>query len=436
MTIEEVRLKQSNDNTDPSTLAGAFDASISNKPTDIVGPDDEIEIKDVMDLDPHGGDTAFCEKNKIQYPTEIFLNALVREGICVSDPNDLHTKNLVSYYFDTIDRALNHMRISLRMRHEETPVAVNSDNHLPDYGFQPTEPDLSFKIPLTQQGDNSRRLEYETPTKFRAQKENQGGFKFVMTFQHLVDKYVSRILEENGPAKAVAWAKQVHKLFGFDWNKFREHFSINCKRTQPYARVFTLVDEEGNIQRDNNGKVLLHKDDADWREQKIKGLHYKAIVFQFCLDTNRYFTETEKDGSVKIARDHEVEFELQTKTCDYSRNAIKSDDGVTYEEAWVAARYLKDLVYKTMAEHNVEKHKYSGLSKQERGFLYIDQHNANNPENRVVITDKLTIRGRNDLHTTDSLNYDQMVATVPALEHAHKELGKTASRDRHHRKTV
>lgn len=423
MSIQDVRNKLSNDNRSHLNLAQAFNKSVTKRPTDLVGPDDEIEIKAVLDLDPHGGDTSFCQKNGIRYPTEIFLNALVREGICVSDPNDLHTKNLVSYYYDTIDRALNNHSVSLRMRHEEKPIET-TDGTLAKHGFQPTEPDLSFKIPTQEKGNNTERLEYETPTTFRAQPEDKGGFKFVMTFQNLVEKYVTRKLQEEGPLQAVTWAKDVHNLFGFDWNKFREHFSINCKRTQPYARVYSLIDKDGQPQTDEQGQVIIFKDNKDKREQQLKGLTYRAIVFQFCLDTNRYFAVTEQDGPQKVVRDHEVEFELQTKICDYTKKAIKSDDGVTYGEAWAAVAYLRKVVTDAMDHHNVTKHKYSGLSKQERGFLYNDAHNAANPDNRVMPSDVLTVRGRKDLHTVDSLNYTQMVEAVPALKQAHAQLNR------------
>lgn len=421
MTIN-VNAAVSNDNN--ALIADAknpFNKSLTNKPTDIVGPDDEIEIKDVLNLDPHGGDKAFCKAHGLKYPTEIFFNALVREGICVSgDGEKPQTKNLVSYYYDTVDRMLNKMRISLRMRHEETPTGVQ-DEAFQSYGFQPSEPDLSFKIPLTQQGDNSRRLEYENGAKLRAR---EGGFKFVMTFQHLVEKYTTRLLESDGAQSAAMWAREVYRLFEFNWNNFREHFSINCKRTQPYARVFTLIDGNGDNQRDEDGKIAIHTNNADWREQKLKGFQYKAIVFQFCLDTNRYFAVTEKDGCRKIACDHEVEFELQTKTCDYTVNAIKSDDGVTYEEAWVAAAHLKNIVRETMEHHNVGQHDLTGLSKQERGFIYIDDHNRRHPENPIVTPDHITVRGRNDLHTVETHNYEEMVAAVPALKQAHQEIAR------------
>lgn len=434
MSKKDVR-NSLNDNRSHLKLVKAFNKNILKKPTDVVGPDDEIEIKAVMDLDPHGGDDAFCEKNRVKYPTEIFLNALVREGICVSDPNDLHTKNLVSYYYDTIDRALNSQSISLRMRHEEKPIET-SDGTLAKHGFQPTEPDLSFKIPTQEKGNNSERLEYETPTKFRAEPENKGGFKFVMTFQNLIEKYVTRKLQDEGPQAAVTWAETVNELFGFDWNNFREHFSINCKRTQPYARVYSLVDKDGKVQKDEQGHVIIAKDNKDWREQKLKGLSYRAIVFQFCLDTNRYFALTEKEGSRKLVRDHEVEFELQTKTCDYTKNAIKSDEGVTYEEAWAASTYLKKLVSDTMAAHGVTKHPYSGESKQERGFRYNDAHNAANPDNRIMPSSTLTVRGRTDLHTVDSMDYDQMVKAVPALKQAHEQLNKGQRSINNNRKTI
>jgi|GEM_PF-3592497 len=424
MSIKNVKNRPSNDNYDHLSLAHAFHKNITKRPIDIVGSDDEIETKIVMNLDPHGGDSSFCRKNGIRYPTEIFLDALVREGICVSDPDDLHTKNLVSYYYDTIDRALNSHGVSLRMRHEENPVEDGDDAPLAKHGFQPTAPDLSFKIPTQEKGNNSERLEYETPTMFRAQPENQGGFKFVMTFQDLVEKYVTRKLKDEGPLEAVTWARNVHNLFGFDWNKFREHFSINCKRTQPYARVYSLIDRNGRAQTDENGKVIIFKNDLDKREQQLKGLTYRAIVFQFCLDTNRYFAVTEQGGPGKIVRDHEVEFELQTKKCDYTRKAIKSDNGVTYGEAWAAVAYLKRIVGDAMNSHNVTKHKYSGLSKQERGFLYNDAHNAANRDNRIMPTDSLTVRGRKDLHVVDRLSYAQMVEAVPALKQAHQQLDR------------
>lgn len=414
-----------NENKDLApSLASQFEAQITKRLDDPVGPNDEIEYKSVMDFSSVGSDKEFMAKHGLKYPSQIIYNALVSKGICfIGDSEEPHTKNLVSYYYDTATRALNALGISLRMRHEEknTPIVLDDEQSLE---FEPTEPDLSFKIP-TQEGDTTNRLEYEVPSSFRSTDQ---GFRFTLTFAGLVEKYAKQFLDKNDPRGAVQWVNAVQRTFGgFDWGKFREHFSINCKRTQPFAVFYSFHDHEGKIVRDEDGGVLLalrdpsaeNPNDILTKEERIKGYTARRIVYQFCLDTNRFFAIDPKNPSktLKYGSDHEVEYELQTKTCDYTRNAIASTKGITFEEAYAARRCLEDLVSDTYEQYGVTRSPMSGKSKQYRGFHYIDEYNKNN-DAKLTTLDELTVRGRKDLHIVKAHSWNELLDASPSLRKA------------------
>lgn len=386
-------------------LAEQFEAQIKKCATGIVPSTEEIEYKHVLDFSSDNEAKAFAADNDLKYPTEFIIKALQNEGFVTS--NEESTKNLSSYYYDTIDRALNALGISLRMRHNET---MRCERQSSDFESEMT--DLSFKIP-TQDGSTVKRLEYQAKT---SDVWSDTGRLFNMSFKGLVSRYTKEIMERSGAQAALNWAKATHDVIGFDWNKYREHFSINCKRTKPYVTLYTLKGANDDLIRNEDGSVKTYKQIP---EIIPKGAEVRKVVWQFCLDTNRFFATdpNNPERTVKYHVDHEVEYELQVEEDEYETSgALSSSKNITYEEVYAARAVINDEIQKTMKAYGAKEClKNSGKSKQERGFNALDEYNKNHPDAQLKPTNEFTIRGRTNLHKITPHTWEEMVNAVPIL---------------------
>jgi hypothetical protein len=393
-------------------LANQFEEQSKRNITDAIPATEEIEYKLVLNFSSKQEANKFAEQNGLPFPTAFIQQALEDEGFCVEARE---TKNLTSYYFDTFDRMLNRMGISLRMRHNEKPRCETNGT-----SFDASRPDLSFKIP-TKEGCNAKRLEYQAITDMG---EKPGGFGFKMSFRPLIERYVSEFMKDRNPRAAVQWASTVYRTFnGFDWGQYREHFSINCKRTMPYITLYSMKDADGNLVRDEDGKVLVQT-----KKPYIvpAGTEIREIVWQFCLDTNRYFAKDPQnpDKCIHFYDDHEIEYELQVQGDEYTPDAKSSSLGITYEESNAAKAVINHAIHRALKKYGIEKcvHR-SNESKQARGFVAIDKWNEKNPEQKIKPDSEFTIRGRKDLHVLEKLSWDEMVAKVPVLKSAIDKIG-------------
>ena len=376
-------------------------------PDEVVPSTAELETKEVWEF-PVSAD-AFQAKMGLNYALEIVLKTLHVEGFNVSERE---AKNLLSDYFDTANRALNKLGISLRLRYNERS---KKEDYPVSEKFQ--RADLSFKMPanINDPFNTENRGEWEAETEIIF--DENGIPQFVLTFEHLINKYVAQILEETGDVKqAVDWARQVYEIFGgFDWSQFQEHFSINCKRSQPYVTLYSIQDIEGNLIKDD-GQVVVQKNKPS---SLPDGYEVRELVYQFCLDTNRFFTEDPKGSRhfVKIATDYEVEFELQQRSDDYTPDALSSTEGVTYGEANAARALLKDLLYRVRQEYNIKLDKLSGKSKQYRGFIHVDNHYSERGQDNVIAP-QFGVRGRKDMVVVKAYSWKEMEDHCPALKEA------------------
>ncbi|PCH99693.1 MAG: hypothetical protein COB76_05120 [Alphaproteobacteria bacterium] len=394
--------------TDALNLAETFEAQQNKRPTDVIPSTEEIEYKHVLDFPSDTSAKGFATKNGLKYPSEFIVKALISEGFVVS--RETSTKNLSSYYYDTKDRTLNARGISLRMRHNETPQRETQSED-----FEAETPDLSFKIP-TQSGSTVKRLEYQEKTKIHGDFAN--GVKFSMSFKGLVERYTQEIMERSGAQAAVQWAEATYKTLGFDWDSYREHFSINCKRTKPYVTLYTLKDADNNLLRHDDGSVRVYKQQPEIIPDTME---CRAIVWQFCLDTNRFFANdtTNLGETVKYHVDHEIEYELQVGVDEYEKDGLACADDITYEEAYAARAIINDLIKDSMAAYNVKECPlHSGESKQARGFHAIDRHNERTSGAKIKPADTFTIRGRTNMHKIKAYSWDGMVKDSPALTKA------------------
>lgn len=318
----------------------------------------------------------------ITYPGQLIENELIAEGIISygHGQDQAYTKNLVSYCFDKEDGSLSEENITLRVRHEE--------HRHPETGkWIPKAPDTSTKFPV-QQGDTSVRFEYESSGDLN---NHDGQHKFVLSLINIIEDQVGKRLEKEGGKSAMDWLRAFTDKVGFDFTDKREKTNINCRRTQPYAVMYTRKNAQGALIRDTEtGKPALFKPAERLNEmEKQAGMTESRLVFMFCLDVNRFWAP-HITGS-KIMKDHELEHEHQDHACSFTPGSIRSSGDVTPEEVSAMDDYLKDMKARVMDENGLGHSPLSGMNKDARGEHYL---RGEIPDHSLP--QELSVRGRQD----------------------------------------
>jgi hypothetical protein len=319
----------------------------------------------------------------ITYVGALMERALQNDGILSYGDGitKAHTKNLVSYCFDTADRTLSDQKITLRIRHEE---------YKDDEGnYTMRAPDTSTKFQFDQ-NDTASRAEFETTSDFMH--DGNGNPKFKLSLLPIIESQVAKRYETDGAQAAMNWLKKFTDLVGYDFEGKREKSNINCRRTQPYAVMYTRQDHEGNlVLNQETGKPALFKNDTISKEDHLRGVRpANKLVFMFCLDVNRIFKPGQE--GIKITRDNEWEHEHQDHACEFTPGAIKSSDNVTRAEIDAMDNYLKELKSDVMKEHGIEKSPLSGMNKDARAHFYVTRSKGKD----APLPPQLTLRGRTD----------------------------------------
>ncbi len=319
----------------------------------------------------------------ITYVGALMERALQNDGILSygDGMTKAHTKNLVSYCFDTVDKSLSDQKITLRVRHEEYK---DDDGH-----YTMKAPDTSTKFQFDE-NDTASRAEFETTSDFMH--DGNGKPKFKLSLLPIIESQITKRYETDGAQAAMNWLKKFTDLVGYDFRGKREKSNINCRRTQPYAVMYTRQDLEGNIVLDQEtGKPALFKEETISKEDHLRGIRQaNKIVFMFCLDVNRIF-EPGKEGE-KITRDNEWEHEHQDHACEFTPGAIKSSDNVTRAEIDAMDDYLKELKSSVMMEHGIKKSPLSGMNKDARAHFYVTRSKGRD----APLPEQLTLRGKTD----------------------------------------
>jgi hypothetical protein len=382
--------------------------------------DNELEDKTTLALFINGepaSDYRFIEHYNRNHPNApityvgaLMEQALKDEGIIFygDGQTKAHTKNLVSYCFDTTDGGLSEHGITLRIRHEEYR---DSGGHL-----KMRDPDISTKFQLTP-NDTSSRAEFEATEDF-ARGEN-GQPKFMLSLLPIINDQMQKRFNPVRPETAqvaLNWLRKFTDLVGFDFADKREKSNINCRRTQPYAVMYTRFDHEGHlVVDDKTRKPKLFKDDAISKREQIQGIRLASkIVFMLCLDVNRIF-DPEHEGQ-KIMRDNEWEHEHQDHACPFTPGSIKSSDNVTRAEIDAMDDHLKTLKAETMASHGIKKSPLSGLNKDARAHIYVQRKKGQDAPMRP----ELTLRGRTDNLVLDRVNgFENLMKRLPIVKQAY-----------------
>jgi len=381
--------------------------------------DNELEDKTTLAFfvgDEHVTDQEFIndynQKNpqeKITYVGALMEQALKDDGILDYGEGRTkpHTKNLVSYCFDTADKSLSAKKITLRIRHEE----YKDENG----NYTMKAPDTSTKFQFDP-NDTASRAEFETTSDFMH--DGDGKPKFQLSLLPIIESQVAKRYKEHGAQAAMNWLKKFTDLVGFDFSDKREKSNINCRRTQPYAVMHTRKDHQGNLLRNQQtSKPILFKDEAISKEDHLKGVRpANKIVFMFCLDVNRVF-EPGKDGD-KIKRDNEWEHEHQDHACEFTPGALKSSDAVTREEIDAMDEYLKGLKAQVMRDHGIQKSPLSGMNKDARAHFYVTRSSGQD----MPAPSQLTLRGRTDNFLLDRIDgFEDLLTRSPIVKKSYEE---------------
>jgi hypothetical protein len=343
----------------------------------------------------------------IGYPGKLMERALEEAGILSfgTKLDHAHTKNLVSYCYDTEDGSLSKQGITLRIRHEEyrDPQTGN---------FKSKAPDISTKFQL-EENSTASRAEFEAQEDFVH--VGDGVHKFNLTLVGIMEQEVTKRLESHDAMTAMAWLQKFTEKVGYDFSDKREKSNINCRRTQPYAVMYTRKDHNGELIRDKDGKPKLFKTDEIPAEDQLKRITTaNKIVFMFCLDVNRIFAPGNNED--KIARDHEWEHEYQDHKCAFTPGAIKSSDGVTREEIDAMDEYLKAMKAKVMRDNNIGKSPLSGLNKDARAHLYVQRRYGQ------LMPAELTVRGTTgNFMATRISSFEELLKHSPLIKGVYEE---------------
>jgi hypothetical protein len=340
------------------------------------------------------------EKFVVQFPKfhnpsrqGFFLQSLLDELVAeYASPLDPYTKNLVSIYGDTPERDIERNDLSFRIRHEESKY-VDEDGHKV---YKRHRGDMSLKAPIH---SDSRLMRGE----FEVNLASDAKGNFLLSRAAMMNEVRTRI-DEFGiedPLQAKAIWDRINDNVPMNLADLREYFSINCKRTQVYVELYARTEEDSSV-------TLLTKPEmkALVEEQKsdgYKALGLKKLVFEFCFDTNRFFSPAALTGTPRsvngrpiqvplVGRDFEIEFEFKAEKCAWTPNAKASDENFTPREVAEAFAHLKSYVHQSCARHGIEIDKdLSGKSKHDRGMIYLRETVGPEPEKHLL--NAMTLRG-------------------------------------------
>lgn len=328
--------------------------------------------------------------NPIRYVGQLFEQALIEEGIIHYGHGieNAHTKNLISIGYDKLDRSLSKDGITVRIRHGAYKDPETNEWHT-------QTPDVSAKFPVDS-GDTSRRFEYEKNTRLIGKAPNE---KILLSFLPIIEDQVSLRYHKQGARAAMGWLAAFIRLVGTDFKNLREKNNINCRRSQPYAVMYTRKDPNGNLIRDDiSGKPKLYKPtDCLTDGQKLQGYSENRIVYMYCLDVNRFYSPHRKGH--KVGRDIEIEREHQDKSCPFTPGSICSSSEVSMEELRAFDDYLESLETAVMHKHGFGLSKLSGMNKDARADAYINAALDVNP-----LPELLTLKGELDTFVLQEIN--------------------------------
>jgi hypothetical protein len=413
MSLDKVATKQ-------DCLTQAFFNTTPAEMRNSITADNELEDKTTLAFFV-GGESAtdqdFIDDYNTRNPNQkiTYVGALMERALQNNDilsygegVETAHTKNLVSYCFDTVDKSLSDNKITLRVRHEE----FKDD----DGNYTMKAPDTSTKFQFDQ-NDTASRAEFETTSDFIH--DGNGNPKFKLSLLPIIESQVTKRYKTDGAQAAMNWLKKFTDLVGFDFSGKREKSNINCRRTQPYAVMYTRKDHDGNlILNQDTNKPALFKDEIIPKTELIRGIKpANKIVFMFCLDVNRIF-EPGQEG-VKITRDNEWEHEHQDHACEFTPGSIKSSDSVTRAEIDAMDDHLKELKSQVMQQHGITESPLSGMNKDARAHFYVTRSKGND----VPLPSQLTLRGRTDNFIVDRIDgFKHLLERSPIIKKAYEEV--------------